>query len=98
MDPRLPKQVKRIIRLEPASTGGYTPKTIYTQEKSKRKGSRLVQPLERIVRRIAKTNKDIACDYLDRHDCSNTKKKDGWLIDLNSNLMRSHLKSMNRMY
>lgn len=97
MEPKFSKEVQQIIRLEPSASGGYTPKVIYKKETKKRKGSQFVQPMEKLFRKAIRANNRLTSDYLDRHDRSNVKKKDGWLRDMNSNLTKSYIKSIERL-
>ncbi|MBW4478280.1 MAG: hypothetical protein KME54_15815 [Tolypothrix brevis GSE-NOS-MK-07-07A] len=74
------------------SLGGY-PETIYgkrgKRKKKKKKQSKLLSPWEKSVRSMAKKQVKATKTYLDRHETSNKKKKNGWLRDLNKNVSKS---------
>ncbi len=82
------------------SLGGY-PETIYgkrdKKKRKKKKQSKLLSPWEKSVRRMAKTQVKASKTYLDRHERSNKKKKNGWLRDLNKNVSKS-LSKMGGVY
>lgn len=75
------------------SYGGYAD-TIFGREKKKRrkkrkKQSKFLSPWEKTVRRAAKNQVKASDSYLERHERSNRKKKNGWIRDLNKNVSRS---------
>jgi hypothetical protein len=90
----LGKAVQRVVVLrregdEIRSTVVYRKST-----KGKQKVSRLLRPLERLVRKTAKTQERAANSYLQRHIRSNTKKRNGWLKDLpvnTTNVLHKHV-------
>ena len=55
----------------------------------KRKQSKALRPVERMVRRVVRREFGIAQVYLARHQRSNRLKKDGWLKDLGKNIKRA---------
>ena len=83
---RLSKKIRRIVILSPED-GGAT--TLYKAKAKKRKNSRTLKPVEKIVRRLGKANNKYTTTYLQRHKKSSRKKRDGWLRDLNYNLHRA---------
>lgn len=92
MDIRLSKTVRRITVLSPEE-GRWQAITIYKKKgKKKRKRSKMLRPLERGARRLAKGNRKIAQTYLKRHNKSTRKKRDGWLRDLGYNVYRANRK------
>lgn len=89
-DMRFSDTVRRVVQLQPDATGHLTPVVLYERDAPRRKkGSRMVRPFERLVHRIAKSNKAQAEKYLARHERSNLKKRDGWVRDFNVNVIRS---------
>jgi hypothetical protein len=82
--------IRRIVKLERDERGHLGPVEIYRRDSGgKRKGTRLMRPLDRAVRRLARAQEEAATVYLERHDKSNTKKRDGWLRDLGNNVYRA---------
>lgn len=88
------KSVRRIVVLNPDGDA----ETLYRSRK-KKKQSRVLKPLARARRRLAKAVEAGAEDYIDRHDRSNRKKKDGWARDSgknNAKAMRKGLKKLTK--
>ena len=95
---RLPKSVRRIVRLQPDSSGALTPVTLYEKSSTDRKkGSRLFRPVENAVRDLTDAVAKSADAYAGRHRSSNRKRKDGWLRDLNTNMTRAAEKGAKRL-
>ena len=87
---RFSDTVRRVVQLQPDATGRITPVVLYERDAVRRKkGSRIVRPLERLVHRLAKSSHAQAEKYLARHERSNTKKRDGWVRDFNVNVIRA---------
>ena len=76
--------IRRIVKLEATTGGGYRPVEIYARKT--RKISKQSKPLERALRRMAKAQRKFAEIYLERHERSGAKKKNGALKDLWKNL------------
>ena len=94
---RVGKSVLRVTVLErDANTGRMTPVVVF-RNKKKRKSTREMKPIERIVRRIVDSQGSTANSYLSRHNTSNRKKRDGWIRDLNLNLARASRKGAKRL-
>ena len=58
-------------------------------ERRRKKQSKLLRPIERLMRRAIKFEVRLLSDYLGRHEHSNSKKRDGWIKDLSKNVRRS---------
>jgi hypothetical protein len=84
--PRLPKSVRRIVKLQSDERGALIPTVLYKERSRKRKVSSGLRPLERSIRKLARSQVRMADSYLSRHNRSNRKRKDGWLKDLASNV------------
>jgi hypothetical protein len=91
--PRLNKSVKRVVKLERDQDGTMVPTLIYKSDSGRRKVSSAMRPLEKGVRKVVRAQSKLVDTYLERHDRSNRKKKDGWLKDVVSNVSRSAKKS-----
>lgn len=90
MTQQFSKSVERITVLESAPGGGLRPVTLYQPaEKDKKKGSRGLREIEKLVRRVAESQQAGVNSYLERHNRSNGKKKDGWLRDLGNNVFKA---------
>lgn len=84
--PRLQGSVKRITQLKKDDSGAVVPVTIYKKRGKKRKVSGPLQPIEKAVRRLATAQVAFSNSYRDRHNRSNEKKRDGWVVDLIPNI------------
>ncbi len=93
---KLPKSVKSITILKPKEDGslvGGTDRVVVKQKSSRKRQSKgIVRVWERLVRRAAKANNVYSNNYLERHNRSSRKRRDGWLRDLNTNVMRAQRK------
>jgi len=74
------------------SRGSFGGMQVVKHKKKRKKLSRGSRPMERLVRRMARANRKSSDIYLDRHNRSNRKKRNGWLRDLSYNVMRSNRK------
>lgn len=90
-DLRFTESVRRVIQLQNDPSGIVTPIVLFERvERRRKKGSRLVRPLERLVHRVAKSDERRASKYLARHERSNMKRRDGWVRDFNVNVIRAY--------
>lgn len=88
------KGVKRIVIPEQAEAAAL-PAGVYVVKSGKRKRKKLSKStrlFEKIARRAARVQLAIAENYLERHERSNRKKRDGWARDLGYNLLRAQEK------
>jgi hypothetical protein len=92
--PRLSKQVRKITAFDRDATGGLRPVVVFSRRKKKKKQTRALKPMERLVRTISDGNDAFASDYARRHRKSSRKRRDGWLRDLSLNLSRSSTKGL----
>jgi hypothetical protein len=87
---RFGKSVIRVVRLDKDGGGCYTPVTLYEKpEGKKKKGSLLLRKVDKHNMRLVKAQHAFLDSYTSRHDESNRKKKDGWLVDLVPNVVES---------
>lgn len=59
------------------------------RKKKRKKQSWLLRPLERVTRTLVQAQVAAATTYLEAHDRSARKEKDGWIIDLGRNSGRA---------
>jgi hypothetical protein len=89
-DLRFPASVRRVVRLTGDATGNVTPEVLFEREQAKpKRGSRALRPLEKLVHRWARAEQARTAKYVERHERSNEKRKDGWVRDLNVNVLRA---------
>ena len=92
----VPDSVRRITVLHKSADGTVDAETIYRRSGSsgRRKTSQLFRPAERVARRLADAQSRFAQSYLDRHNRSNRKRRDGWIGDYPSNVLRASRKGV----
>lgn len=66
-------------------------------KKRKNKTSRGTKCLERGVRRLSSADGTFFAHYLKRHRRSNSKRRDGWLRDVDRNLLRADNKARKKL-
>jgi hypothetical protein len=96
-DLRLGPSIQRITILTTDASGQVNPTVIYESTAKKKKGSRRLKPVESGVRRAMESFSTAADDYLARHDESNTKERDGWLMEMPGNVYKAVKKGSKRM-
>ncbi len=94
MNKRLP--IKSAVMVEMGADGSATRTTLYEQRR-KRRGSKRMRPFEKALRRMAEAQSTAANSYLDRHERSNRKKKNGWVKDLSKNISKSSRKGLKKL-
>ncbi len=88
------KSVKRITVLQKDASGSTIPLVAFREP---RKGSRRLRPLEKAVRRLNVAQGTAAGVYLEAHERSNRKKRNGWFKDLRKNLARAGRRGMKKL-
>jgi hypothetical protein len=71
------------------------PVTVYRRSNKKRKGSFLLQPVERAARSLIRAQIAFGQEMLRQHDRANTRRRDGWLIEAPAIVMKSGRKALN---
>jgi hypothetical protein len=94
---QIPKKspLRSMVILHEDSSGVVQREMVFKQKR--RRGSKRLRPLEKTMRRMATAQGTAADDYLMRHKKSNAKKKNGWIKDINKNVMRSSRKGMRKL-
>ena len=89
-DLRFSDAVRRVIQLKRTPSGEIAGEVVYERERTGgKKGSKMLKPVNRLVRRAAEAQEAAATTYLARHEKSNGKQRDGWLNDLPTNVAKS---------
>jgi hypothetical protein len=95
--PRLSKSVRRVTVLHHDAAGVVTPATIFKRGRNKKKGRKLLRPLEKAVRMAAEAGDTATGTYLRRHKKSNRKRRDGWVRDTAANLVGAGRKALKQV-
>jgi hypothetical protein len=97
MDVRMTKGVESIILIKREDEGRHTSRTIYRRKRARKRGTEPFDSIGRAVRKLVTGQKEAAEKYLDRHDESNSDKKDGWMRDLPYNVYRATSRGLRRV-
>jgi hypothetical protein len=81
----LPFGVKRVTVLRRGPYDETWDQIVFEDNRPKRVSKRLKRA-ERVVRRLATANANLAVLYLERHETSNRRKSNGWLRDFRRNI------------
>jgi hypothetical protein len=85
--PRLSGSVVSAIRLERDASGDLKPVVLYTRPQAKKKkGSPWMKAIDKGFMRVIEAEKTFLETYKAKHDKSNAKKKDGWVLDITPNV------------
>jgi hypothetical protein len=96
--PRLGKSVIKVIQLQKDAAGNTVPVVLYRKRgHSKRKISSALKPLDTLMRRVASAQVAFANTYLDKHNRSNEKRRDGWIVDLIPNVADASRNSVKKL-
>ena len=84
----MPRSLKRIVVLEERGDA-VTPVILYEGPTLRKRSSPALRPIERAVRKMYRAQAAFANSYIERHERSNLREKDGWLKDFGKNMKRS---------
>ena len=88
--------IKRVTVLRRDDHGRIVARDSYEGERSRKRGTRRMRPFERGVRELVEFQIRVLDGYLGRHNRSNEKRRDGWLNDMTTNVVRSVKKAKPR--
>jgi hypothetical protein len=95
--PRLSRRVKRITVLTQDENGNTVPVVIFDKKRKKKKSTKALKPLESFARGVVDASNVTASAYLSRHKKANRKRRDGWVRDLNHNVIDAGRKGMKKL-
>jgi Family of unknown function (DUF6312) len=87
--PRLSRKIQRITVFDRDVTGSLRPVVLFDRKRKKKKQTKGLKPVERLVRTVADANDAFGSSYASRHRRSNRKRRDGWLRDMVVNFSKS---------
>ena len=87
--PHVRATVRRITIFDRDVAGNLRPVVIYNRRNKKKKQTKGLEPIERLVRTVADANDAMASTYVRRHRRSNRKRRDGWLRDVLVNVSKA---------
>jgi hypothetical protein len=90
-------KIRSITVLEPGVDGQTSAREIYREPQKKRRSTKGLGLVEKVVRRAAEVSAAASLTYVARHKQSNRRKKDGWLRDAPINVVRSGIKGLKRI-
>jgi hypothetical protein len=85
--------IQRVTVIKRDGRGQIISRDAYEGKRKTKKQSKGLRPIERQLRKILEFRSDVIDNYLERHRRSNEKRRDGWLSDLPSNMVRAVRKS-----
>jgi hypothetical protein len=85
--------VKRVTVIKRDAGGHIVSRDAYEGERKTKKQSRSLRPVERELRKMLEFQSNVIENYLGRHHRSNERRRNGWLRDMPSNVMRAVRKS-----
>jgi hypothetical protein len=80
--PRLSRKIQRITVFDRDVTGSLRPVVLFDRRPKKKKQTKGLRPVERLVRTVVDANDAFGSTYARRHRRSNRKRRDGWLRDM----------------
>jgi hypothetical protein len=89
--------VRRITLVDRSASGGPTIEVHYERVRRKKKGTLGLDSIEDYVRRLTRADIAMEQSYLARHERSNAERADGWLLDLEDNLVNAARKGLNKL-
>ena len=92
--PRLSKSVRRVTMLQRDALGNWRPVVLFKRGRKKKKSTATIKPFEQMTRSLAEASDAATSTYLRRHKRSNRKRRDGWVRDSQTNLMRAGTKAL----
>src|SRR5690349_9431957 len=84
---RINKSVVKVVQLKHDESGKLAPIVLYEKPNKKKKISGPLKPLEKGLVRLAKAQVAFANKYLEGHQRSNEKNRNGFLRDMPSNIV-----------
>ena len=84
---RVNRSVVKVVQLQEDGSGNLAPVVLYKKSGKKKKVTGILRPLEKAIRRAAKAQAAMADKYVERHDRSNRKNRDGFVRDMVPNLL-----------
>jgi transposase len=87
--PRLSTKIRRITVFDRDVTGSLRPVVLLDRRRKKKKQTKGLKPIERLVRTVADANDAFGSAYARRHRRSNRKRRDGWLKDAFANVSKA---------
>lgn len=95
--PRLSRTVRRITILNRDDAGNIVPVVVFDKARKKKSGARALKPVERLARRVVEASSIATAQYLKAHKKANRKRKNGWMRDLNLNVVQAGRKGLRKL-
>src|SRR5438876_11709601 len=93
------RSARRITLITRDPSGKVSTEIRYRKARRKKKGTPGLRSLDDLVRRMIRADVAMENSYLSRHDRSNEDRSDGWLLDLETNIvnaMRTGIKNLEK--
>lgn len=83
------RPIKRVTLIKRDDRGRMISHESYSDERKGKRQSRSLRPAERGMRAFMEFQGRVVNNYLARHERSNMKERDGWLMDMPRNVFRA---------
>ena len=94
----MPDSIESVVKLEADDSGRVTPMVTYKKKSEKKaKGTIGVRQAEQVVRRVIEAQQAFVDAYLDQHNKSARKKRDGWVADAPANVFKATAKGLKKL-
>jgi hypothetical protein len=87
--PRLNKIATRVILLRTNAAGDVAPVTLFEKSRKKKRSTRVLRGAETMTQRMADALKASANTFSSRFRKSRRRKRDAWLRDMGSNVLKA---------
>lgn len=94
---KLGRVVKRVTILGSDVSGQNYPTVVYKKRRKSKKGSPGLRNLEKMTRNVIEGQSTQMDTYLRRHKRSNRKRRNGWMRDMGTNVLRAASKGMKKV-
>ena len=81
--------IRRVTVVKRDERGRTVYREAYEAEPRRKRSSRALHPIERGMREFLQFENRVIDNYLDRHNRSNEKHRDGWVLDMPGNVVRA---------
>jgi hypothetical protein len=88
---------RRVTLVTRDSSGKTTSEIRYQRARRDKRGTVGVRSVDDFVRRLTRADMVMDQSYLSRHDRSNKDRSDGWLLDLETNILNAARKGLREL-
>jgi hypothetical protein len=94
---RMRKSVRSVTKVQADKSGAVTSTRLYERDRKNKKQRKGVKEAGKGLRRVHNAVRTMEDQYIDRHNRSNRKKRDGWAKDLPTNMVKATRKGLKKV-